>query len=202
MSFARPDEILDYWIGPAAHDASLLEERMKLWFHKSDEVDSEIRTRFLSTIDHLMDGLAEDWAGRGPRTRLAAIIALDQFPRNIFRDTPQAFAYDRLALGLTKDGLLSHADEELTEVEQVFFYLPLEHSESMADQALCVGLMEDLVKSARPAFKGFAEETLDFAHRHKAVIDRFGRFPHRNAALGRENTPEEETYLSQPGAGF
>ncbi|MCI4645364.1 MAG: DUF924 domain-containing protein [Hyphomonadaceae bacterium] len=202
MSHVRPDEILDFWIGSAGHDATALEERMTLWFGKSDTVDAEIRARFLPTLEHLEDGLAEDWAGRGPRTRLAAVIALDQFPRNIFRGTARAFAYDRLALGVVKDGLMSHADEELTEPEQVFFYLPLEHSESQADQALCVSLMEKLARSARPAFKTFAEKTLDFAYRHKAVIDRYGRFPHRNHALGRESTAEEEAYLAQPGAGF
>lgn len=202
MSVATPDEVLAFWIGPTSHDASQLGKGMKLWFGKSEEADREIAARFADTIEALATGLMDDWAARGARSRLAAIITLDQFPRNIYRGTARAFGYDRMALGLTKDGLLSHVDEELTEVEQVFFYLPLEHSERTADQALAVQLMEKLVKTARPDFRAFAENTLDYAHKHKAVIDQFGRFPHRNEALGRTNTPEEEAYLAQPGAGF
>ena len=202
MSVATPDDILNFWIGPTARDAGQLDKGHALWFGKSDDVDREIRTRFSGAITARAGGLAQEWAARGPRNRLAAVIALDQFPRNVFRGTPQAFAYDRIALGLTKEGLLTHADEELAEVEQVFFYLPLEHSERVADQALCVQLMEKLVKTARPEFKSFAEGTLDYAYRHKEVIDQFGRFPHRNSILGRENTSEEVAYLSQPGAGF
>lgn len=202
MSLVTPDEVLAFWIGPTAHDASQLDKGMKLWFGKSEEVDREIAARFADTIEALAVGLMDEWAARGARSRLAAVITLDQFPRNIHRGSARAFGYDRMALGLVKDGLLNHVDEELTEIEQVFFYLPLEHSERTADQALCVQLMEKLVKTARPDFKSFAEHTLDFAHKHKAVIDQFGRFPHRNAALGRKNTPEEDAYLAQPGAGF
>lgn len=202
MTLATPDAILDFWIGPARHDAAALDARGPLWFGKSDAVDAEIAARFGETVTALANGVAETWAARGPRVRLAAIIALDQFPRNIHRGTPAAFAHDALALGLAKEGLMINADSELTEVEQVFFYLPLEHSERVADQALCVDLMTKLVASARPAFKPFAESTLDYAHRHKAVIDEFGRFPHRNPILARPSTPDERAYLAKPGAGF
>lgn len=202
MSIVFPDAILDDWIGPSAHDAALAEARLQLWFGKSQAVDRDLEARYLPTIESLAAGLDEIWAERGPRPRLAAIIAMDQFTRNIFRGTPNAFALDDRALGLAKEGLVLGQDRELTEVEQMFFYLPLEHSERAADQQLCVDLMQRLVESARPAFRPLAEDILDYARRHKAVIDQFGRFPHRNAVLGRESTPEEQAYLAQPGAGF
>ena len=202
MRLATPDEILEFWIGAAAHDGEAARAQGKVWFGKSEAVDRDIEARFLPTLERLASGAAFDWAGRGPRALLAAIIVLDQFSRNIFRGTPRAFEQDRLALGLTKDGLLRHADEELTEVEQVFFYLPLEHSERLADQSLCVTLMEKLAASARPDFKPFADGTLDYARRHMAVIERFGRFPHRNDILGRVSTPEEIAFLAEPGSRF
>lgn len=202
MSLVRPEDILAYWIGPADNDAGALEARHKLWFGKSDAADIEIAERFVPTLAALASGLAEDWAENGPHPRLAAIIALDQFSRNIFRGRAAAFENDRLALGLAKDGLMRGEDSGLSEVERAFFYLPVEHSERAADQVLSVQLFERLAEDARPEFRGFAETCLDYARQHKAVIDRFGRYPHRNAALGRQNTPEEEAYLAEPGAGF
>ena len=189
------DDILTFWFDEAGP---------KKWYNASPAFDAVVRRRFHAAVEREAALLGQ---GRHPwqdsaEGALALIVLLDQFPRNIYRGTARAFGYDRMALGLAKDGLLSHVDEELTEVEQVFFYLPLEHSERVADQALCVQLMEKLVKTARPEFRSFAENTLDYAHKHKAVIDQFGRFPHRNAALGRTNTPEEDAYLAQPGAGF
>ena len=202
MTVVSPDDILDDWIGPAAHDAVLAEARKRVWFGKSDAVDRDLQVRYLPTIEALAGGLDEVWAARGPRPRLAAIIAMDQFTRNIFRETPNAFALDTRALGLAKEGLVLGQDRELTEVEQMFFYLPLEHSERAADQQLSLDLFTKLLETARPAFKAMAEDTLDYANKHKAVIEQFGRFPHRNAILGRPSTPEEQEYLAQPGSGF
>lgn len=202
MILATPKDVLDFWIGDAADDPAMLGEKQKLWFGKSDAVDAEIAERFLPTLGALSAGMAEDWAARGPRERLAAIIVLDQFTRNMFRGQGEAFAHDRLALGLAKDGILRGEDKPLSEVERVFFYLPLEHSERRADQVLSVELMTKVRDTARPGFRDFAASTLDFAYRHKEIIDRFGRYPHRNAALGRASTPEEDAFLEQPGSGF
>ena len=202
MTIAAPEDVLAYWIGPAKDDPGALTAQNKLWFGKSDAVDRDIADRFLETLRVLANGLANDWASRGPQGRLAAIIVLDQFSRNLFRGLPDAFAQDRLALGLCKEGLVMGDDGGLSEVERVFFYLPLEHSERQADQALFVDLLQKLVKRARPAFRDYAERTLEYGHRHKAIIDRFGRFPHRNLPLGRINTPEEAAFLQQPGSGF
>ncbi len=202
MSLASPDTILDDWIGPAAHDATLAGARMGIWFGRSDAVDRDLRARYLTTLQALADGLAETWAERGPRPRLAAIIAMDQFTRNIFRGTAEAFALDERALGLAKEGLVLGQDAELTEIEQMFFYMPLQHSERMADQTLSVELFERLVDSAREAFRPTMANCLDYARQHRDVIEGFGRFPHRNAMLGRPDTAAEKEYLAQPGAGF
>jgi uncharacterized protein (DUF924 family) len=150
----------------------------------------------------LASGLAYDWAARGPRQRLAAIIALDQFSRNVFRGHATSFAHDKLALGLTKEALMLGIDAELTEIERIFLYIPLEHSERMADQTLSVELYSKLAASARPSFKKLCDSTLDYAHKHRDVIQQFGRFPHRNELLKRSNTLEEAEYLAKPGSGF
>ena len=201
-TLSDPQDVLDYWLGDTIDHATAVEEKHKLWFGKSFETDQDIAERFLSLIAPLADGLAYDWAEQGPKQRLAAIIALDQFSRNLFRDSPLSFAHDRIALGLTKEALMSGEDKTLSEVERIFLYIPLEHSERMADQDLSIQMYTQLVETARPEFKDLCENTLDYAHRHRDVIKQFGRFPHRNKVLGRANTPEEADYLSKPGAGF
>ena len=197
-----PATVLDYWIGDTARSADALETKNKLWFQKSFETDQEIADRFLPTLTALADGMAHDWAAQGPRERLAAIIVLDQFSRNIFRDHRFAFKHDPLALALSKVGIVAGEDAGLAEAERVFFYLPFEHSEDMADQDQSVALFEKLAGDAREAFRPFCEGTLDYAYQHQDVIERFGRFPHRNKALRRTSTREEQAYLSKPGAGF
>jgi len=202
MSLVTPLDILEYWIGPARDSAAAAAERHGLWFGKDDATDREITHRFLPTLAALEAGLAEDWAGRGPRARLAAIIGLDQFSRNIFRGRPEAFANDPRARLLTLEGLSRGDHRGLMEPEQMFFYLPLEHSEDAVDQADSVALFEELADTARAEFIDLTASALDFARQHRDVIERFGRFPHRNRVLGRTSTPEEEAYLAQPGAGF
>ncbi|MEO0721044.1 MAG: DUF924 family protein [Pseudomonadota bacterium] len=199
---ASAQDVLDFWIGSAADDSEALEVRDRLWFRKSEASDETIRAAFGQTLDVLAAGMALTWAERGPRDRLAAIISLDQFSRNIHRGTSQAFANDADALQLCKKGLMKGDDAGLKEIERIFFYLPLEHSERQADQALSVANFEKLAQSARPEFRAYADKTLSYAISHKSVIDQFGRFPHRNGILGRESTPEELDYLSRPGAGF
>ncbi len=200
-ALASPQDVLDFWIGDP-DDVSALKERHKLWFGKSAATDAEIRFKFLPLVELLSAGpLAEAWSVSGARTRLAAIIALDQFSRNLFRDHPRAFAQDMLARKLCKDGLTAGDDRMLKETERIFFYLPLEHSEDRGDQARAVELFEALHRDARPDFIGLAKSTLDFARRHKEVIDRFGHFPHRNDVVGRSSTAEERAYVSNHG-GF
>ena len=197
-----PGAVLDYWIGPATHDHLAADRLHKRWFIKRAETDAFIDRHFGPLLRTLAEGLAPKWAAAGPRQRLAAIIVLDQFSRNMFRGTPAAFQYDPLALTLSLRGLEREEQSMLTEVEQSFLFLPLEHSESPAHQDLCVTHFERLVSRARPIFRPLCERSLDYAHQHREIIRRFGRFPHRNAILGRANTAEEDEYLSQPGAGF
>ena len=202
MAIADPQDVLTYWIGAARNDASVLPERNRFWFGKSPDTDRELVARFTDTLTALADGLANEWAETGSCERLAAIIVLDQFSRNIYRNMPEAFAHDPLALSLCKAGIACHADDALSESGRQFFYLPLEHSEDAADQELSIRMYEKLSRNARPQFRQATESALDYARQHKAVIDRFGRYPHRNAILGRPSTPEERGWLAEPGSGF
>lgn len=195
-------DVLDFWIGDARHSAEAARARNKLWFVKSDLTDANIRNRYSGLPDLLMSGVAINWANDGASGRLAAIIALDQFPRNMFRGSSRAFDYDGLALKLTKAGIQAGHDTSLSEVERKFFYLPLEHSEDPADQVLCVRMYEQLCGDCRSEFKEICESALDYARQHKAVIDQFGRYPHRNAVLSRASTPEEIAFIETPGSGF
>lgn len=200
--FLEPDDVLGYWVGPAQDDPAVAQAKSALWFRKSFETDREIASHFLPTMAALASGLAHDWAQAGPRGRLAAIIALDQFSRNVFRGMPAAFENDALALSLALGGMVTRQDQGFTEVERLFFFLPLEHAEDRDMQTRCVSAMAHTADTARPGFEELATGWLDYAQRHKAVIDRFGRFPHRNAILGRRSTPEEEAFLREPGSGF
>lgn len=143
----------------------------------------------------------DNWT-QTPAGCLALILLTDQFPRNIYRDTPRAFAFDPLARAWCKEGLRNRMHESLRPIERVFFYLPLEHSESLDDQLHAVALFEELVtivpQEQRNTFDGF----VDYAHRHHEVIGRFGRFPHRNRILGRTSTEEELRFLEQKGSSF
>ena len=197
-----PETVLDFWLGDHPSQPAVLETKQKLWFQNSFETDRTIADTFVTTLADLAAGEAKTWATKGARSRLAAIIVLDQFSRNIFRGHRFSFTHDPMAKNLTLTGLAFNEDRELGEVERVFFYLPLEHSESLDDQKMSVKLFEELAREARPAFKDFCETTLDYARKHLEVIERFGRFPHRNAVLRRPSTREEQAYLSEPGAGF
>ena len=197
-----PQEVLDYWLGDTPQRPEALKDKNALWFQKSFETDKEIADRFVPVLGALAAGLAADWARQGPKARLAAIIVLDQFSRNVFRGHHYSFLQDPLARRLMQDGLKAGEDRGLSEPERVFFYLPAEHSEAMADQDLSVDLFETLARQARPDYRSYCETVLDYARKHHEVIERFGRFPHRNEVLQRQSTTEEEAYLAQPGAGF
>lgn len=203
INLPAPSDVIAFWIGDAASSAEEAGVRNKMWFAKSEDIDAEIRAKFLPLLETLAAGpLADDWAEGGTSERLAAIIVLDQFSRNLFRGSPRAFSQDALALRLCKEGLSLREDLTLSEAERIFFYLPLEHSEDIGDQTRAVEMFSALVKDARSEFRQLAETTLEYAYAHKAVIEQFGRFPHRNAVLARETTPQEAAYLAKPGSGF
>lgn len=194
-------DILAFWFGPDSDAATIATRQAALWWGKSAETDTLIRERYAAVREQALAGSHDHWLS-DPHGRLALIILVDQFSRNLFRNDPRAFAHDAQALTWCKQGLQRGDDQALAPIERVFFYLPLEHSESLADQAASVALFEQLAAQAaapeQTAFGNFA----DFAHRHQAVIQRFGRFPHRNATLGRASSDAETAFLREPNSSF
>jgi uncharacterized protein (DUF924 family) len=186
-----PRDVLDFWFG--AHGD--YGKRHKRWFSKDAAFDGEIRRRFAALLDDLAAGAHRDWLAE-PRACLARIVALDQFPRQIHRGSPRAFAADALALEAARHAVAGGYDAGMLPVERLFVYLPFEHSESLADQDLACELMRPLVQFPE------TEDALRYAEAHRVIIARFGRFPHRNAALGRASTAEELEFLRQPGSAF
>ncbi|TFW16842.1 DUF924 domain-containing protein [Massilia arenosa] len=188
-------DVLDFWFGP--QDGPEYGKARREWFVKDAAFDAQIRARFGALIDQAINGGLREWDVEGARGVLARIIVLDQFTRNAFRDTPRSFEGDVLALGAAQKLVEFGADRELLPVECWFAYMPFEHSEDGAMQEKSVTLFTALSEE-QPGF----EEALDYAHRHRGVIARFGRFPHRNEILGRNSTEEEVEFLKQPGSRF
>jgi uncharacterized protein (DUF924 family) len=188
---SAPD-VLRFWFGEPG-SAEHLHPR-DLWFTKSDATDRLIADRFGAIVEDALVGNRDDWAAT-PRGALALVIVLDQFTRNIHRNTPRAFAGDARALALATRLVDTARDLGLAPVERWFVYLPFEHSERLVDQYESVRLFERLAADG-------LEAPLDWARKHFDVVARFGRFPHRNAILGRESTLAEVEYLKQPGSGF
>ena len=174
--------VLDFWF---------TESGPEKWFVKDQNFDDEIRDRFGPAYRRAHDGKLDEWT-ETPEGCLALIILLDQFPRNLFRDDPRAFDSDAKARAVLQYALDRGYDKALDTRQRQFLYMPLQHSEGRPDQALSVKLNATLGN----------DDVLKFAHAHKDIIDRFGRFPHRNAVLGRESTAEETEFLTQPGSSF
>jgi uncharacterized protein (DUF924 family) len=197
----KPDDILDYWFGTGTSDAAIAKAQKKLWWSKDEAVDADIRNRFCNLVEAAASGAHDDWAAE-PRGRLALILLFDQFPRNMYRDTSRAFAYDPLARELALAGIAAGADRQLRPIERVFCYLPLEHAESLDLQEQCVALYAALATAVPQADQAVFSGYVNFARRHHDIIQRFGRFPHRNRILDRASTAEEEQFLQQPGSSF
>jgi uncharacterized protein (DUF924 family) len=195
------DELLAFWFGDNKDDAEVGKAQAALWWGQSAETDDFISGRFGQAASAAAAGAVNHWTG-SPRGRLALILLLDQMPRVIHRGTPGAFAQDGNARRVADKGLASGADRLLRPIERVFFYLPFEHSERQEDQERSIELYQELAAEVPDEWRESFDRYLDFAVRHKAIIDRFGRFPHRNAILGRESTPEELVFLKEPGSGF
>ncbi len=198
---SRQEEILSFWFGDLAPDKPVPPDRSRLWFGGSADTDNLIRTRFLADVQSAARGEYDAWCG-SPRGALALIILLDQFTRNIFRNTPAAFASDGKALSVCRSGIGSGMDRELAVVERAFFYLPMEHAEDLRLQEQSVAAFRQLLDAAAPAQRELCESFYDYAVRHRDVIARFGRFPHRNRILDRPSTAEEIAFLKQPGSSF
>ena len=193
--------IHEFWFGSDPNDAVVAQQKSNLWWSKKSENDQEIQRRFGPYVDMAARGELDGWAGSG-RSLLALILLTDQFPRCIYRGTAKAFAFDPAAREWCLSGIRNGVDRSLRPIERVFFYLPLEHSESTEHQEQSVQLYTKLFQEVPVGqvdqFRGY----LTFALRHRSIIARFGRFPHRNAILNRESTPEETAFLLEPGSSF
>lgn len=187
------DEVLTFWFAPPGPGDN--GEMRRRWFVKDPEFDAAIRTKFGAAIERALNG-EFDAQVTDARAALGALILLDQFPRNVFRGTTRAFAGDGRALALAKRCVAQGWVSALAPIERLFVCLPFEHSEILADQDQGVALCAALPPAP------WRDNVIDFANRHRDVIRRYGRFPHRNAALGRVSTAAEQHYLAQPGAGF
>jgi len=176
--------ILEFWFE---------EVQPQQWFQTNPDFDSQVRERFVEAYEKARDGILDDWRQDADGC-LALCLLMDQFPRNMFRGTPQAFATDAKALVVAKYALSKGFDQVLSPVKRRFLYLPFEHSENLGDQRKSVELFEKMSKDDPLGH--------EYALKHLKVIEKYGRFPHRNKILGRMNTPDEEEYLAQPGAGF
>ena len=195
------ETILDYWFGSSADASEISKEKRRLWWDADPAIDADIRARFVDFVEAAGRNELAEWA-ETPRGLLALILLTDQFPRNIFRNTPLAFAFDAAALAYCKHGIVRGFDLQLRPIERVFHYLPLEHSEALGDQDESVRLFSELAQLAPPGQKELFAGYQTYAERHREIIARFGRFCHRNKILDRPSRPEEEEFLRQPGSSF
>lgn len=193
------DDVYQFWFGDRTGPDHFPQDKAKIWFKQSDETDKYIRDTFgaavaeASKIDWDLDDLTQ-------KEKVALVVLLDQFPRNIFRDSGEAFAYDAKARSIARP-LIESEWEGFSPAEKCFVLLPMEHSEDVADQDLSVGLYAECAIAASDKLKEICRDHLDYATKHRDIVRKFGRFPHRNAVLGRESTPEEVEFL-KGGRGY
>ena len=197
----EPETILQYWFGDSVSAPVTDKERRSLWFGGGPEIDDDIRERFAALPPRASRGELDAWREQ-PRSALALVLVLDQFPRNIYRGSAECFACDSLALEVSVAAIERGFDHELEPVEAVFLYLPFEHSEDIAMQERCLSLFGDLVTRTPQALRERIRGFESYAVRHHRIIERFGRFPHRNAVLKRVPTDEELVYLESGGDAF
>jgi uncharacterized protein (DUF924 family) len=193
--------VLDFWFGGLMEGEPVPPERFNLWFGGARTTDRQIRERFAADVERAGAGEYDGWRVF-PRGTLALLILLDQFPRNIYRGSPRAYDFDGRARELCLAGLDEGQDRELNTVQRAFFYLPLEHAEDIALQQRSEAAFAELLRQAPGPLRETCRNFLDYAERHRAIIERFGRFPHRNSPLSRPSTAEEAAFLREPGSSF
>jgi len=198
---ASPEAVLEFWFGDASESHAAVAARREIWFGGSPSFDERIRELFGVLPPRAQRGELDSWR-EAARSSLALVLVLDQFPRNLYRGSAQAFAYDPLGIEVALAAIESRFDAELGPLEATFLYMPLEHSEDIELQDRCVALFEGLLARAPANQQEQFDLSLSFAIRHREVIRRFGRFPHRNAALARHSTNEERSYLESDGDPF
>lgn len=191
----RIERILSFWFKEKQLSAPQIDARMDVWFGEDPVFDHEISKEFSDDVEAASAGRLDHWA-RQPHGRLALILLLDQFRRNIYRSTADAFACDKAALKLCVEGAMEKKDAGLTPIQRVFFYMPLQHAESRKVQAKSVQIYRKLAEAVSPTYTETFETIAQFAELHCDIVQRFGRFPHRNRLLKRRNTPQESEFLA------
>lgn len=194
-----PDDVLAFWLGDVDERGRAPEATRAQWWTKDPAFDATIRERFEATYDDLQRDDHPWLASR--EGRVAAVIVLDQFSRNMFRDQPKMYAADARAQGIVLAGLAEEADRAMGYHARYFFYMPLMHAEDLALQERCVALFRSMADDF-PTLTESIDQAVGYAERHRDIVARFGRFPHRNAILGRASTDEERAFLEQPGSSF
>ena len=198
---ARIEAILAFWFKEHELSAPQIDRRMDIWFGEDKVFDHECKKEFSADIDRASDGQLDHWAAES-RGRLALILLLDQFRRNIYRGTVQAFAMDKAALKLCVEGAMEKKDKGLTPIQRAFFYMPLQHTESLKIQMKSVQIFSRLSDAVSATYRETFETIAQFAELHHDIVEQFGRFPHRNKLLNRENTAEEDEYLTGDSPDF
>jgi len=198
---ARIEAILAFWFKEVELSAPQIDRRMDIWFGEDDVFDHECKKEFSSDVDRASEGQLDHWAAE-PRGRLALILLLDQFRRNIYRGTVQAFAKDKAALKLCVEGAMEKKDKGLTPIQRAFFYMPLQHTESLKVQTKSVQIFGRLSEAVSATYRETFKTIAQFAELHHDIVEQFGRFPHRNKLLNRENTAEEDEYLAGDSPDF
>jgi uncharacterized protein (DUF924 family) len=193
--------LLEWWFGTSESAKEVAAQKGRLWFGKRDSQDLEARERFGDWVEQALAGGLTEWTQR-PEGWLALVLLLDQLPRMIFRDSPKSFSGDLRAQALVAQGIAADFDRQLQPIQRVFIYLVLEHCEHLAVQNECISRYIELVAQQSEDDRALFADYLDYAEKHQKVIAQFGRFPHRNAVLGRESTAEELAFLSKPGSRF
>ena len=201
MADATAEEILDFWFADALANPVRAQERLGFWFQPNRETDKFVEARYAQTVRDASRGLLASWEAQ-PRSCLALVIVLDQFPRNMHRGTAAAFQHDEKALAVTRRGVGAGHLDALATVERDFLLMPYQHCEDVACQREGVALYERMVREAPAAWRAVAEQTLHYARLHREIVERFGRFPHRNAIVGRASTPAEVEYLAAGAESF
>lgn len=198
---ADVEDVLAFWFADAEAGPEALERRNKVWFRGGARFDRECSEGFTATLAAASRGELDRWL-ETPGGRLALILVLDQFSRNIYRGTADAYRQDDRALAACLEGIERSHDRKLSPIERTFFYLPLEHAEDTELQALSVQYFEMLVEEVPEALRAHFEANASYARRHREIVERFGRFPHRNVILGRDSTAEEVVYLADDAPRF
>ena len=201
MTNIDPLQVVTFWFGDLSETGRASSTHESRWWSKDSAFDQEIRDRFLGTYKNVVSRSLEGWLTE-PKSRLAYIIVLDQFSRNMFRNTAEMYAADEQAQQAVLSGLEQEVERNYACDERAFFYMPLMHAEQLTLQNRCVELFGQLRQESHASNRQYLDRVYGFAVQHRDIVERFGRFPHRNELLGRDSTPVEVEFLKQPGSSF